>query len=210
MRSVVGIVCLVFVLGGLAFGQGSSCPKISIEGPTSFPSPNEDTFFRANVEGTIIGKVSFKWTVSGAEIVDGQETLTLKVRWPKGLSGNVIATFEVTGLPDSCVSILSNAIPFVIDTKPELIEEFSTLSLALERRRLDSVAARFRESSDLTIYILRYFKNGGRRREFDRIGKYLRQKGLSNKDFVVQPVEFSHVDSIKIFLVSIGGEPPQP
>ena len=53
MRSVFGIVALVFVLCSLAFGQASNCPKITLDTYGGVAMPGEKVPFKVTVDTTV-------------------------------------------------------------------------------------------------------------------------------------------------------------
>lgn len=78
------------------------CPKLVITCPDELPESGKTYVVKVRVDGANqTKKLSYKWSVSSGEIVDGQGTSTLKVRFTKPWE-SLTATVEVGGLPDGC------------------------------------------------------------------------------------------------------------
>jgi len=83
------------------------CPKLTITCPDELPKSGKTYLVKVRVEGADpTKKLSYKWSVSSGEIVDGQGTSILKVRFTKPWE-SLTATVEVGGLPTNCENTAS-------------------------------------------------------------------------------------------------------
>jgi PKD-like domain len=78
------------------------CPKLAVICPDELPESGKTYIVKLRVEGADpTKKLSYNWSVSSGEIVDGQGTPTLKVRFSES-EKSLTATVEVDGLPSNC------------------------------------------------------------------------------------------------------------
>src|SRR5215510_2018319 len=83
----------------LAFAD---CPELLITCPDEVPETGKICVVKLRVEGVNpTTKLSYKTSVSSGEIVDGQGTSTLKVRFTEP-EKSLTATVAVAGLPNDC------------------------------------------------------------------------------------------------------------
>jgi len=82
------------------------CPKLLITCPDELPEAGKTYAVTLRVQGADEKKLSYKWSVSNGEIVDGQGTPTLRVRFTKPET-SFTATVEVGGLPPDCENTVS-------------------------------------------------------------------------------------------------------
>ncbi len=83
------------------------CPKLEISCPDEVPESGKTYVVKLHVEGAHDPeKLSYKWSVSSGEIIDGQGTPTMKVRFTEG-GKTLTATVEVGGLPKNCPNTAS-------------------------------------------------------------------------------------------------------
>lgn len=86
--------------------------------------------------------LKFHWTVSSGTIVSGQGTPVIEVDSDLNSSvESIIATVEVSGLPEGCKNLASEVAGIKFPGDPVVIEEYGKVSPAIERERLDVVAA---------------------------------------------------------------------
>jgi len=81
---------------------GEDCPTIRMECPTAATKPDQPFTFSVNIEGRNANqKLTFHWTVANGTIVDGQGTVSIKVKRNTGTS-TTTATLEIEGLDSRC------------------------------------------------------------------------------------------------------------
>lgn len=135
---------LLFVFSGTqrAYSQAQGetlCPMISVTCPDTDAGPTLK--FIAKMDAASSAKVTFNWTVSAGNIIEGQGTAAITVD-KTGFGGQPFtATVEVGGLPKDCPNLASCSTPIV---DPPLLarkfDEYGDLSWAEERSRLDKFA----------------------------------------------------------------------
>src|SRR5687768_11939421 len=80
------ILMIVFVNAFVPSGIGShasgvDCPKLIIECPTDVPESGKTYTVKVRVEGDNSNQeLSYSWTVSSGEIIEGQGTSSVKIR----------------------------------------------------------------------------------------------------------------------------------
>jgi len=78
------------------------CPKLIVECPTDIPESGKTYTIKVRVEGDNSNEeLSYNWSVSNSEIVEGQGTSSLKIRISDPSKG-ITATVEVNGLKVDC------------------------------------------------------------------------------------------------------------
>jgi hypothetical protein len=83
------------------------CPKVIVECPTDIPEAGKSYTVKVRVEGdTSNQELSYNWSVSSGEIIEGQGTSSLKIRISDP-SKSVTATVEVNGLKLDCDRVAS-------------------------------------------------------------------------------------------------------
>jgi hypothetical protein len=83
------------------------CPKLIIECPTEIPESGKTYTVKVRVEGDNSNQeLSYNWSVSNSEIIEGQGTSSLKIRISDPGKG-VTATVEVNGIKLDCDRVVS-------------------------------------------------------------------------------------------------------
>ncbi len=203
---------LIFAFAGSAqTDQTLNCPSISVSG-SGLVNPGEPMFFTAKVENYDLSKLSFKWTISGGEFLDGQGTLSIKVL-KKDNNENITATIEVEGVPEGCWNIISETAAICGCVNPRLFDEFSTQSSQINKERLDNLINEIQGSPNETIYIIEYFKSGTPtsviNRKIRKLPEYLiYQKKLEKEKFTILAESQSEKNLTKVWIVPPGAENP--
>lgn len=79
------------------------CPTLSVDPPTSPTEAGEAMTFAANVIGGSGDTITYNWTVSVGEIIEGQGTPVIKVSTNSKMAGKTIkATVEIGGVCEEC------------------------------------------------------------------------------------------------------------
>lgn len=87
--------------------SAGDCPKVIIECPTEIPESGKTYTVKVRVEGdTSNEELSYNWSVSNSEIIEGQGTSSVKIRISDPGKG-VTATVEVNGLKVDCDRVAS-------------------------------------------------------------------------------------------------------
>ena len=79
------------------------CPTLEVDAPKLPVKAGETIIFTANVSGGSGDTVTYNWTVSDGEIIEGQGTPVIKVATNSRMAGKVVkATLEIGGVCESC------------------------------------------------------------------------------------------------------------
>jgi hypothetical protein len=85
----------------------AECPQLVVSCPDELPDADKPYVAKARITGADPNqKLTYKWTVHGGEIVDGQGTESVNIRITDRRKG-VTATVEVGGLPENCSNTAS-------------------------------------------------------------------------------------------------------
>jgi hypothetical protein len=76
------------------------CPTLDVTGSGNFKA-GETVEFTADVKGGTAPDITYKWTVTQGEIIEGQGTSKIKVKTTSEMTGTIEATVEI-GSPELC------------------------------------------------------------------------------------------------------------
>lgn len=162
-------VLLFAVAAAAQSNQDSSCPTIDVTGG-GVAEVGEPTAFKLKVEGFDLSKLSFVWTISGGEILEGQGTLSIKVS-RKNYDENLTATIEVVGLPAGCPAVESETASTIDRAPPLLFDEFGALLNKDVETRIKNLFAELGNLPRAKGYIINY----GTESEIERHEKQIRE-----------------------------------
>jgi hypothetical protein len=195
--------------------QTSSCPGIDVTGGDEIVQSREPQTFTVKIEKFDLTKLSFKWTTSNGDIIEGQGTQSIKVS--EGDNGkNTTVTVEIEGLPAGCPNSDSETGATICYGRPILFDEFSILPSRIEKSKLDNLVEEVGERPDSRIYIVEYFKRGTQQKVIDRkiqkITDYLVYEKLIAKDrFTILTADSEWGQHrTKFWIVPPGTSVPQP
>lgn len=192
MKYIAIVSILIFVSGFNVLAQEKSvCPAVDISGG-GVVVPGEPMIFTASVENYDLSKLTFKWTVVGGEILEGQETRTIKVSTKKYSDISITAAVEVKGLPEGCNANVSETGSVPYCPSPRLFDEFGPLNNGDFKARFQNLYVELGNISGAQGYIISY----GTNREIARREKQIRD-GLM----------FLNLDANRITLVNGGANP---
>ncbi len=78
------------------------CPTLSVNAPTSPTKAGETMIFTADVLGGV-EDITYNWTISDGEIIEGQGTPVIKVSTNSKMAGKIVkATVEIGGVCEEC------------------------------------------------------------------------------------------------------------
>jgi hypothetical protein len=201
---------------GASAARACDCPEVSVTCPDSVKSGG-GAAFEANVEGAAAGaKLTYKWTVSAGTITGGQGTNRVEVDTTGLNGGEVTATVEVGGFPESCTAAAScttSVIPQpIIDNK---IDEYGRISFDDEQARLDNFAIELQNDPTAEGYLICYGGRVGRAREAVR--RCARAKAYLSGYRHIPAARIVTVDggyredlTVELWYVSAGMTPPHP
>ena len=155
IRVLARLVAAFIFISMTAFSgvsQEYQCPTVRVECvslPDCCPSPVE---FVVRLSGPQPPVVSYKWTVSAGGIVRGQGTTSIKVISPRWES--LTATVEIFGPDPKCPRVASFTIICEAPLSVRLFDQYSSLSFAKEKLRLDQFARQLKNEPTSRGYIL--------------------------------------------------------
>ncbi len=194
--------------------DGSACPKISVIAPAGITEPGELFSFSAKIDGEVPKNVSYRWSVSKGEIIEGQGSLGIKVKAEWKTEINLIATIEVIGSPEGCPNAASEISSAACNCTPILFDEFTSLASRIDKVRFDVWVEELRKRENATGYIIEYFLRKTAKKVVDKkivlITSYLtKTKGLDAKSFKVVVV-IDDQNRTKLYIVPPDAEFPAP
>lgn len=102
------VLISIFAFAGFSFGQDPvkpECPTIGITGPAGLTRPGDTANYSVQVDTNGKDfKLEYLWTISSGEIISGQNTPSITVRFE---NMGVTATVEIKGLPEGCPNMES-------------------------------------------------------------------------------------------------------
>jgi hypothetical protein len=206
MKKLPFILFIFLIAYSCSFAQ-PACPSISITGPSGIVEPGEPVTFSAVVESSA-EKLTYQWSVSSGQIVQGQGATTILAKPENAYAFNLTATLEIGGLPEGCPKTISETASQVIDVAPELIDEFRAPITVKYKPRFENIAQKLREDPASRLVIILYYDNEKQRAAGKRaIFKYLKLP----EDARVTFVDSTRDDGYAAFwLVPLGASDPIP
>lgn len=195
--------------------QNLSCPSFYVTGGEEIAEPGETLTFTAKIENYDLSKLSFVWTVSSGEILEGQGTLSIKVL-KKDDGKSITAVISITGLPQSCASEAYETEPICSCTSPRLLDEFSISEMRIDKARLDNFVSMLQREPNAQFYIVEYFKPKTTKKVIDRKTQKIRDYLVYEKLFAKERFTILTADSenkqnrTKFWIVPPGARMPQP
>jgi len=194
--------------------QTSSCPNIDVTGG-GVVDPGEPMTFTVNVENYDSSKLSFKWTTSNGDIIEGQGTQSIKVSVGDN-DVNTTGTVEIEGLPSGCPNIDSETASPICYIRPTLFDEFSIPASRIEKVRLDNLINELGNNPNAQAFIVEYFKpNTPKKVIAQKIQKitdyFVNIKRLEKERFTILAADSEDEQNrTKFWIVPPGAKSPQP
>jgi hypothetical protein len=194
--------------------QTSNCPPIDVSGG-GIAKPGEAQTFTASVENYDLSKLSFNWSVSTGEILEGQGTLSIKVLKKNDAGENITATVEIKGLPQGCAKTASETGSPFYGPYPRLFDEFSISELRIDKARLDYLVNKLGNDPNAQAFIIEYFKPKTPKRiinqKIQKITDYLvNQRKLEKDGFTISTAFRDEGNWTKVWIIPPGANLPQP
>jgi hypothetical protein len=166
MKKIISLIGFIFTLAVINFAQTSVCPNgITITGPSGLFRESELVIFSASLSKDFENyKFEYFWTVSNGKIIDGQETLNLKVIGINPCIDDVTATLHIKGLPESCPK-LEGSVSFGMSCEhpppePKKIDEFSIPASYISKAKFQNLIVELEDDPTATANIFETFKRG--------------------------------------------------
>ncbi|NOT46291.1 MAG: hypothetical protein HOP17_00880, partial [Acidobacteria bacterium] len=135
--------------------------------------------------------LTYQWSTNIGEIVSGQGTTAIKIKWPGGNSS--LATVEIKGLPEGCPASASET-TYLCDGLPIpiLIDEFGRMAKAAIEKRISRFWAELANNPNSQGYIINYSSD----------------KEIATRErLLVKTINFRNFDRSRITLVRGGTHP---
>lgn len=150
----------VLVLCGVIAAQvevQSNCPSISVTGPAGIVQPGEIGRYTAHTseKGQNLNFKYF-WSTSAGEIVSGQGTKNIEVKFPS--NSGITVTIEVTGLPKGCPATASEIAIWDPALSPVKLAQFRGPSFTEDKRLSEDIAQAVKDYRDNQLYIIVGYK----------------------------------------------------
>jgi hypothetical protein len=137
--------------------QAKACPEISVTGPAGITLPGDTMTFVANITGDIPQGLRYFWSVSDGEIVKGQGTLQLLVRFrPRAIGSNATATIHIAGLPVGCPETFIERSGMTIDPGPERLGAIRNAGYTISKQLIRKIGAALRQNPNSQLYVWVY------------------------------------------------------
>lgn len=156
---IVSIFTLFFAIAVSAqTTQTSNCPTLDVTGG-GVVEPGEPLTFTANLVGDYdLSKLTFNWTISGGEIIEGQGTSTIKAL-RKNNNENITAMVEVTEPSRGCVLSDSETGSPICLKSVRLFDEYGPLSSGDFKARLQNLFVELGNDLGAQGYMIIYGTN---------------------------------------------------
>lgn len=171
--------------------------------------------FTVNVENYDSSKLSFKWTTSNGDIIEGQGTQSIKVS--EGYNDeNTTVTVEIEGLPEGCSKTDSETASPICYRPPTLFDEFSIPVSRIEKTRLDNLLNELGNNPNAKAFIIEYFKpNTPKKIIAQKIQKitdyFVNIKRLEKEKFTILTADSEYEQNrTKFWIVPPGARVPEP
>lgn len=215
-RSVV-LIALLITFSGMVTAQGVApdrCPTLSVTGPSGVPVSGEPMIYEASISGPMPKEVTYRWTVSGGVIADGQGTKRISVVYPKESEDTITATFKILGLPKGCPAEASESVTICGPPAPILIDEFPTVLKTIDKERFRVAVGEQKNNPNDQLYIIEYFPSGTSafdiRERHRKLSEFLVRKGELDESSITIITAERKEPLTKIYRIPPGATNPAP
>ncbi|MDQ3585266.1 MAG: hypothetical protein M3407_05785 [Acidobacteriota bacterium] len=141
----------------IRFTDVTFCPQVTVSGPLYVWERGQPLQFSASVrEERTQTKPSYRWTVSAGEMISGQDTTEITVRWPNSEYQQVKATVEVGGYASECNASASGTSPEKMISVPFKFDEFGQITCEDIKARLDNFGISLQSHPEMRAHIIYY------------------------------------------------------
>jgi hypothetical protein len=196
--------------------QPASCPTVKVSGG-GVVEPGQPRNFTAAIKGYDSSKLSFNWTVSVGEILEGQGTSSIKVL-KKNDNEPTTAVVEVMGGPEGCPALNgaeTETIICILTPRSVLVDEFSIPAAQVDKPKLHFFATELGNKPGAQGFIIEYFNRGTSKkiveRKIRKINDYFDQIKIDKTRFTILTAE-SEIEKnrTKFWIVPPGADNPRP
>jgi hypothetical protein len=200
-----------FCLSAVAQGEAKiGCVNFEISGPSELPEQGVPLVYTLQIEEP--AKYGYAWTLTGADIVEGQGTHTVRASLKED-AVDVSASVEVLGLPPGCPSKAWETMLVCRPPASILVTEFATDHSRVNRDAFDSLAEALSSNKNDQGFVLLMYEgdvlSGAVRSHEQKIEEYLRRKlGEEEHSRIAVKVVKSDKNFVRLYLVPPGAEWP--
>lgn len=171
----------------------AECPTIAVYGPAGIVQPGDLATFTLRIDDSQkFGRLEYEWTVEGGELVEGQGTGKIQVRY-SDLYTKLTASIRIKGFPDVCTNTAAELYQIgCILPVTLLIDEFGRLANGALETRLKKFYVELANNPNNQGYIIVY----GTENEM-----------AARERFIVKSVNFRNFDRSRITIVRGGTHP---
>ncbi len=188
------------------------CPTVSVTGPGSATTPGDVMTFTANASGGNVTDLTYNWTVTQGEIIEGQGTPSIRVQTSADMGGQNVTATVTTG--STICPCTGTATETGIIATPETFTErdrFGPLPNDEVRARVENFYIELNNTPSATGYIIIY----GTEREITRREKQIRDsirfRNLDpNRVTIVRGGDKGTGVETVFYIVPSGVTPPTP
>ncbi|HEX8285788.1 MAG TPA: PKD domain-containing protein [Pyrinomonadaceae bacterium] len=193
------------------------CPTVVVSCPDDTLDPSRPKTFTAEVSGGDPNVTpTFKWTVSGGAISDGQGTNSITVDTTGVASSTTTtATVDVGGYDRSCQTSASCTRNIVCPLPARKIDEYGRIPFGDEKARLNNMREELQNDPTAQGYLICYGGRRGRageaRRLCERARDYLvATRGIEGSRVVTVEGGLREEPTTEFWIVPSGATPPTP
>lgn len=215
MKRLVFVIVTNLIFTFAPFAQ-SSCPSLSVTGPSGLPKSDEPWFFTANLSKEAENyKVEYIWEAIGGKIIEGQGTSNLKVLADEMCSVEV--TVKVKGLPENCLNITGSASASISDcnlSRPSVkMDAVSDDYPRIHKEIFQNIALALNSEPSTKAYIVERFKQGTSqeavKKKLSTTISFLTKNLRISADRVTLQVYFEKDNLTEFWIVPTGATPPE-
>jgi hypothetical protein len=190
-----------------------TCPAITVSCPSELGNGKPLTLTASIIGGEPGAVLTYKWTVYGGNIIQGQGTPTIRLKPDGGTS--YTGALEVGGLNPSCSSKASCSLVILPPPPITKFGSYGVLPINEEKLRLNNFAAALKNSPGVQGYVLSYGGARGFAGDAKAIGERAKTYLVNERDVNagrISSVEggFKEKLTVDLWLVPSGATPPKP
>lgn len=190
-----------------------TCPTITVSCPSELGNGEPLTLTASIIGGEPGAVLTYKWTVYGGTIIQGQGTPTIELKPDGGTS--YTGALEIGGLNSGCSSKASCSL--IIERPPPItkFDSYGVLPIKEEKLRLDNFAAALKNAPGAHGYVLSYGGARGFAGDSKAIGERAKAYLVNERDIHAARIVsieggFREKLTVDLWVVPAGATPPKP
>jgi len=131
------VLFFAFAVSGQT-NQSLSCPTIDVINDGTKAEPGKTLVFTTKIENYDSNKLSFDWITSHGDILQGQNTSSIKVLVNEKVE-TIAVSVQIKGLPEGCPATYAETSALICPVSvPQLVDEFGSIQNGEVQARIDS------------------------------------------------------------------------